>query len=84
MKKYDELLELLYDGALKLVKNTEHGSAADLCDLIIQVLEQSKIGENLSHICDSSKKISICPFPPFNFRRLRRVDQENWKSYQTD
>ncbi|KAH8311072.1 hypothetical protein KR044_004120, partial [Drosophila immigrans] len=39
-KRYDDCLDLLYDGAQKLIAKEQEGSAADLCLLLLDTLEK--------------------------------------------
>lgn len=40
-KRFDECLELLYDGALKLLENSQYSSGADLSLLVVDTLEKT-------------------------------------------
>lgn len=53
-KKYDELLDLLYTGALTLLNHDQHTSGADLALLIVDTLEMAK----LVHECEIQKWIN--------------------------
>jgi len=41
-EQYDEVLKLLYDGAVLLFDHNQHSSAADLAKLFVEVLQKSK------------------------------------------
>lgn len=45
-KKYEELLNMLYQGALTLVNHEQHTSGADLGLLVVDTLEKGKITED--------------------------------------
>lgn len=42
-KRFEECLELLYSGALKLLENNQHTSGADLGLLVIETLEKTTV-----------------------------------------
>jgi len=41
-KKYAELLDMLYEGAVLFLDHNQQGSGADLCNLLVEVLTKSK------------------------------------------
>lgn len=45
-KKHEELLDLLYKGALLFLNQEQLSSGADLCILIIEVLEKAQVTDN--------------------------------------
>lgn len=45
-KRYQECLDLLFDGAQKLIEKEQEGSAADLCLLLVDTLEKRGQPEN--------------------------------------
>ncbi|XP_029845940.1 Golgi to ER traffic protein 4 homolog [Ixodes scapularis] len=49
-KKYDELKELLYDGAIKLLTLQQCNSGADLANLLVDILVQSETKPTEEHI----------------------------------
>lgn len=44
-KRFDECLELLYDGALKLLENDQYSSGADLGLLVVDTLEKTTVND---------------------------------------
>lgn len=44
-KRFDECLELLYDGSLKLLENEQYSSGADLGLLVVDTLEKTTVSE---------------------------------------
>lgn len=44
-KRFDECLELLYDGALKLLENDQFSSGADLGLLVVDTLEKTTVSD---------------------------------------
>lgn len=44
-KRFDECLELLYDGAIKLLENHQYSSGADLGLLVVDTLEKTTIND---------------------------------------
>lgn len=44
--RFDECLELLYDGALKLLENNQYSSGADLSLLVVDTLEKTTVNDS--------------------------------------
>lgn len=44
-KRFDECLELLYDGAVKLLDNDQYSSGADLGLLVVDTLEKTTVSD---------------------------------------
>lgn len=44
-KRFDECLELLYDGAQKLLENDQYSSGADLGLLVVDTLEKTSVND---------------------------------------
>lgn len=49
-KRYDDCLELLYSGSLKLLNNEQYSSGADLGLLVVDTLEKATVTESDSWI----------------------------------
>lgn len=45
-KRFDECLELLYDGSLRLLENDQYSSGADLGLLVVDTLEKTTVNES--------------------------------------
>lgn len=45
-KRFDECLELLYDGSLRLLENDQYSSGADLGLLVVDTLEKTTVNDS--------------------------------------
>lgn len=59
-EKYEELLNLLYDGAVLLIQHNQNSSGADLAKLFVEVLQKAKVKirkDVLERLADLMSKI---------------------------
>lgn len=71
-EKYAEVVDLLYDGAMKLSNHGQHQSAADLCMLLVETLKKSNDDADDAHM----KKLGEL----FSVLRPDQVERQNFLS----
>lgn len=76
-EKYEDLLNLLYDGASLLFQHQQHSSGADLAKLYVEVLQKGKIkirNDVLKRLADLMSKIP----PAAPERQVFLMSAINW------